>query len=153
MTFKTVRLAALRDTPTAFASTYAQESQLSDEQWVQRSIERGSGERSICYLAMLDGQARGIAGGYFPDDGTGPYLVSMWVESGVRRHGIGRRLVDAVFDWARSRGASRLLLDVTTTNDPAIRFYERLGFRRTGTIKPYPNDTALQECEMSKTIT
>lgn len=33
---KTIRLRALLDSPTAFSSTYAQESQRSDDEWLQR---------------------------------------------------------------------------------------------------------------------
>jgi len=36
--YKTVRLRALKDTPTAFGSTYAKESALSDADWLSESI-------------------------------------------------------------------------------------------------------------------
>jgi ribosomal protein S18 acetylase RimI-like enzyme len=152
LTYKTIRLRALQDTPTAFGSTYAKESQLTDEAWVARATQWNNGIKSCGFLAMDDDQACGIAAGYLPDDGSGPYLVSMWVAASHRRRGVGRMLVDAVLDWARSRNARQLVLDVTTTNDAAIKFYESLGFQRTGMIKPYPNDPALQEYEMAKTI-
>lgn len=45
-TFKTVRLRALQDAPHAFSATYAQESQLTDAEWLQRT-QRWSGERGI----------------------------------------------------------------------------------------------------------
>jgi hypothetical protein len=35
LVFKTVRLRALQESPTAFGSTYAKESQFSDADWVQ----------------------------------------------------------------------------------------------------------------------
>jgi ribosomal protein S18 acetylase RimI-like enzyme len=156
MTFKSVRLRALQDAPTAFASTYETESKLSDDEWTQRAIERGSGERSICYLVFDDDIdndiAVGIAGGYFPDGGGGPFLVSMWVAPSHRRRAIGQQLVEAVERWARSRAAPQLVLEVTTTNEPAIRFYEKLGFRKTGRVQPYPNDPKLREYEMIKTL-
>lgn len=152
LVYKTIRLRALQDTPTAFGSTYAKESQLTDEDWTKRALQWNSGTKSAGYLAMDDGAACGIAAGYFPDDGSGPYLVSMWVAASHRRRGAGRILLEAVIDWARSRGARQLVLDVTTTNDPAIKFYEGLGFERTGTVKPYPNDPTLKEYEMRKVL-
>jgi ribosomal protein S18 acetylase RimI-like enzyme len=41
---------------------------------------------------------------------------------------------------------------VTSVNDSAIRFYERLGFARTGRSEPYPNDPSITEYEMSRAI-
>ena len=41
---------------------------------------------------------------------------------------------------------------VTSSNDAAIRFYERLGFAKTGRVQPYPNDGALVEYEMGKDL-
>jgi ribosomal protein S18 acetylase RimI-like enzyme len=39
-----------------------------------------------------------------------------------------------------------------SNNEPAILFYQRLGFARTGRTEPYPNDPALIEYEMSRAI-
>ena len=41
---------------------------------------------------------------------------------------------------------------VTSNNDAAMRFYESLGFVRTGRTEPYPNDAALVEFEMMRSI-
>jgi ribosomal protein S18 acetylase RimI-like enzyme len=43
-------------------------------------------------------------------------------------HGVGRRLVMAAVDAARSRGARRLTLNVLGTNHVARRLYARCGF-------------------------
>ena len=41
---------------------------------------------------------------------------------------------------------------VTSINDGAFRFYERLGFVKTGRTQPYPNDTAIIEFEMTRPL-
>jgi ribosomal protein S18 acetylase RimI-like enzyme len=149
MVFKDVRLRALRDAPGAFGSTYAKEAKLTDEDWAAR-VAQWTGETSTAYLAMDAGLACGIAAGYVDrDDATCAELVSMWVAPTHRRAGVGRELVQAVREWARARGVRRLLLCVTCTNTGAIAFYERLGFTMTGRTKPYPNDPAVIEYEMS----
>src|SRR5712692_5958294 len=51
MIFKAVRLRALQDTPSAFGSTYAKESQLADADWIKRAVQ-WNGERSAAFLAM-----------------------------------------------------------------------------------------------------
>jgi ribosomal protein S18 acetylase RimI-like enzyme len=76
----------------------------------------------------------------------------MWVAPTHRRRGVGQLLVNAVIDWARSRSARALSLMVTCTNDPAIRFYQQLGFTKTGRTEPYPNDSSLVEYEMILSI-
>jgi ribosomal protein S18 acetylase RimI-like enzyme len=149
LVFKDARLRALRDTPSAFGSTYAKEALFTDDDWVKRA-EQWTGKTSTAYLAMDSGTACGIAAGYLDrDDAENAELVSMWVAPSHRRAGVGRALVDAVLAWARTRGARTLFLLVTCTNDTAIKFYERLGFTMTGRTKPYPNDPALIEYEMS----
>ena len=150
--FKDVRLRALKDTPLAFSSTYAKESQFPDEEWVRRS-HRWNGEEAILYLACDEADntaACGIAGCYAEDEGgvLRGHVISMWVDPRYRRAGVGRLLIDGLRTWARARGISELQLLVTSVNQGAINFYERIGFRRSGEIKPYPNDSALFEYEM-----
>ena len=150
--FKAVRLCALRDTPNAFGSTYEKESQLTDADWVKRAAQ-WNGERSVGFLARDGGTACGIAGSFLDqDDVTRAHLVSMWTAPTHRRRGIGRLLVNEILGWARLRRARTLQLMVTCNNEPAIMFYQRLGFTPTGRTEPYPNDPALIEYEMSRPI-
>jgi ribosomal protein S18 acetylase RimI-like enzyme len=155
--FKEVRLRALQDSPSAFGSTYARECQFTDADWIQR-VNNWNGERGIGLLAIEGCIPCGIAGSLLdpmpPDQEQPPraQLVSMWTSPNHRRHGVGRLLVNEVFAWARQRGTCEMYLMVTSHNVPAIRFYEQLGFTRTGRTEPYPNDPALVECEMSLSI-
>jgi GNAT superfamily N-acetyltransferase len=150
--FKRVRLRALAESPGAFGSTYAREAQFTDEEWLAR-VARWDGDSGVGFLAFEDGEACGIAGAFLdPEDGAGAHLVSMWTDTAHRQKGVGRLLVDAVADWARGRGALTLRLMVTSKNEGAIRFYERLSFAMTGHTEPYPNDASLIEYEMAKRI-
>jgi ribosomal protein S18 acetylase RimI-like enzyme len=150
--FKAVRLRALQDAPHAFGSTYAKESQLTDADWIQR-VERWNGESGAGFLAMDQGIACGIAGSFLDqNDATRAQLIAMWTAPTHRQRGVGRLLVNAVLNWALRRNASMLQLMVTSINEPAIGFYERLGFTRTGRTEPYPNDPTVIEYEMSRPI-
>jgi ribosomal protein S18 acetylase RimI-like enzyme len=150
--FKATRLRALQDAPYAFGSTYARESEFSDAEWLART-ERWNGERGVGFLAMDYEVACGIAGSFLDDaDARRAELVSMWMAPTHRRQGTGRLLVNAVLTWAHSRKARFLHLMVTSTNQPAIQFYEELGFTKTGRTEPYPNDPAVTEYEMSRPI-
>jgi len=150
--FKEVRLRALQDTPHAFGSTYACESQFDDAEW-NRRVERWNGERGVGFLAMDGATACGIAGSLLDEkEATRAQLVSMWTAPTHRQRGVGRLLVSEVLGWARGRNVHTLLLMVTGNNEPAINFYERLGFARTGRTEPYPNAPAVLEYEMSRPI-
>jgi ribosomal protein S18 acetylase RimI-like enzyme len=147
--FKEVRLRALQDTPNAFGSTYAREIQLTDAGWAARGA-RWNGERGIGFLAMDGGIVCGIAGSFLDEaDPTRAHLISMWTAPTHRQRGVGRLLVEEIAAWARGRGTSQLLLMVTSSNQPAMIFYQRLGFTPTGRTEPYPNDSRLIEYEMS----
>jgi ribosomal protein S18 acetylase RimI-like enzyme len=153
MLFKAVRLRALRDTPTAFSSSYAAESRLSDINWIERAQEWSS-KRSTTYLAMDVENPCGIVSGFLGrDHPTRAHLASMWVDPRHRRLGIGRTLVNAIIEWARRHGADTVRLTVTSNNDPAIEFYKSLGFSPTGKIAPYRNDPALNDVEMIRSLT
>jgi len=152
LVFKAVRLRALRDTPGAFGSTYAKESQLADAEWVARAGKM-NGERSIGLLAIDAGAACGIAACFLDQaDVTQAHLISMWTAPTHRQQGVGRLLVDKILEWARERKVRVLRLMVVCNNETAIKFYERLGFVRTGRTEPYPNDPALIEYEMCRTV-
>src|SRR6478735_4889639 len=48
-----------------------------------------------------------------------------------RRRGISRSMFDWMIPMFTDEGFEQFLLEVITSNDPAIRLYEQLGFRRT----------------------
>jgi ribosomal protein S18 acetylase RimI-like enzyme len=56
----------------------------------------------------------------------------LYVAGSCRGRGIGRALLDRIATLARSTGARWLWLDTPNTNYPAIRFYQRMGFRLCG---------------------
>jgi len=150
MVFKDVRLRALQDSPTAFSRTYAKESAFPDEEWRKRAV-RWSSNGSAIFLAMDGDVGCGMIGAYEENEERAQ-VVSMWVAPEARRAEVGKRLVDAVVDWTRSRGMRELKLMVTSVNAGAIEFYQRMGFGMTGKTAVYPNDAAITEFEMVRTL-
>lgn len=148
-----IRLAALRDAPDAFGSTYAEQAAFTKEQWLSRIAGNST------FLAYLDeGEHQdgadpvGLAGGYQEEPGV-VELISMWVGPRARGHGVGEALIDAVADWARTTtNAVTLHLWVTEDNKPAVRLYERCGFTPTGERQPLPSNEALGEIAMSRPL-
>ena len=130
---RAIRLRALRNDPDAFGTTVEEAAALPPESWDRQLEQRAT------FVATAGGDDLGLVRGapheYLRDAG---YLVSMWVASEARRQGIGSALVDAVVQWARTRGWSRLLLDVAEGNAPAIALYTRKGFVPSGEVGTLP---------------
>jgi len=150
--YKTVRLRALKDAPLSCGSTYERELQLTDQDWLARATRLTNG-RDIGFLARTDGKWSGLALCLILEsDATRGELISMWVAPEARRLGVGRQLIRAIEQWALSHGVKTLKLMVTSVNLSALDFYHSLGFAKTGRIEPYPNDSAIDEHEMTKAI-
>ena len=148
MLFKAVRLRAFGDTHTAFSSTYAAESRLSDRNWIERAQEWSS-KRSTTYLAMDVENPCGIVSGFFDgDDPTRAHLASMWVAPFENRSHVGQRDYRMGTPPRRGHFAARS----NQQQDPAIEFYKSLGFSPTGKMAPYRNDPALNDIEMIRSI-
>jgi len=71
---------------------------------------------------------------YVVDQGE---LGNVAVDLPWRGRGIGGRLVLAILDRARRRGAREVFLEVRRSNTTAQRLYRRLGFREIGVRKQY----------------
>jgi GNAT superfamily N-acetyltransferase len=142
-----VRLAALREAPYAFGSTYAREAPFTEEQWRGRLSSR-----SVTFFAFAGQPAAsepaGLAGVYV-EDGMAD-LVSMWVRPAARGLGVGGALVTAAGDWAKTHDHDALYLWVTETNPAARRLYQRCGFIPTGERQPLPSDPSLEEIRMRR---
>jgi len=128
--FQALRLAALRDIPSAFASSYEEEKDFP--------------------LATVQGRLaprpdRGAFGAYLDDTLVGMVVLgradpkkvrhkaliwSMYVAPHARGRGIGRALLQEALSLARSVAEFRqVTVGVNAGNAVAIRLYESLGFR------------------------
>ena len=126
---RTIRLQALQDEPDAFGSTAAEVAARPLESWSQQLSGLAT------FVAVVEGRDVGLAR-FAPDEEcaeTG-WLISMWVSPENRREGIGSTLIDAVVEFASSKGVARLALDVGDHNTSAISLYASKGFEATGEV-------------------
>lgn len=73
-------------------------------------------------------------------------MMNLAVSENARGMGIGAKLVLALIDRLRQNGVYRLTLEVRVSNTPAIRLYEKLGFKSIGRRPNYyyhPKEDAL----------
>jgi ribosomal protein S18 acetylase RimI-like enzyme len=164
-TVRDVRLAALADTPDAFASTLSRELDRTEPQWRSRIrawpwfLAWYAGTPAGLVAAVPDQPASGprAAGPPAGQAHQGPrgwHLVSMWVSPRVRGTGVAELLIGAVVDHALAVGAPRITLWVTVGNARARAFYRRMGFTPTGRRQAYPRDGAgaLDEVELARLV-
>ena len=142
-----VRLAALREAPSAFGSTYAREASFTEQQWRGRI-----NDRSVTFFAYLpeNPEPAGLAGVYVADGVAN--VVSMWVRPSARGNGVGEALIGATADWAKARDHDSIVLWVTESNTPARKLYDRCGFAPTGERQPLPSDPTLPEVRMRRPL-
>ncbi len=58
------------------------------------------------------------------------FCADLTVQPGARRRGLGRTMMAGLVAWAAERGASVMLLQVISDNEPALALYRSLGFER-----------------------
>jgi len=149
-----IRLRALAGAPDAYGTTLAEALADAEQDWHNRAARRATDEAGeVTFFVEEDGQVVGMAAGRPAPDAPGTVeLVAMWVDPPMRGRGAGRALIEAVADWARGRGATRLQLQVTDTNAPAISLYTKEGFTPVGNRQSLPSNPALTESMMSRSL-
>jgi len=153
---RALRLHALVDAPTAYGSTFATEESYPEALWHERATTGAAGGNVVTFVAehgdQLVGIATGLVVGLEPGNNSQPTMVGVFVDDLVRRQGVGVALVERVVSWAQARRWTRLIVWITTGNEPAIRLYHRCGFEFTGTTRPSAHTPSLIELEMARTL-
>jgi ribosomal-protein-alanine N-acetyltransferase len=103
----------------------------------------------ICLAGLRDGRLVGylVCSRY----DTVWHLMNVAVDPDLRRQGIATALIERLFGLA-DRPGERYTLEVRTSNDGAIRLYERLGFIAAGRRRGYYHDNREDALIMWRTI-
>ena len=122
---RTFRLESFKHFPLAFATSWEEESSITESQlqsWIQRNT---------IYGAFIDEQLVGSVG-FFQQDclkeahrGT---LFGMGVLPEYQRRGIGGSLMSSLLKDAKEK-VLQISLSVESSNQEAVRFYQRHGFK------------------------
>ncbi|MEU9662937.1 GNAT family N-acetyltransferase [Streptomyces chartreusis] len=96
-----------------------------------RLVAEASGE-VVGYVAATLHAAAGPPEGQFDLDRTrsSVWVDALMVRASDHRRGVGSTLMEAVEDWAKSRGAATIELDTFARSPLSVPFYERLGYQR-----------------------
>ena len=102
-----------------------------DEVWSAAEIrDLMSGPAGFGLTAFAEGAVAGFLIGRVMGDEA--EIITVAVDPGERRAGLGAALVDRAAKAASERGASRLFLEVGVDNPAALGLYEAAGFTRVG---------------------
>ena len=131
-----IRTATLDDAPALAALATHMGYPTTPEAMRERLIRIVARDDYETFLAEREGRVVGFVGVmhglsyvYDPPDAR---LLTLSVEPEERGKGTGAALVAAAERWARAQGAAQLHLTTALHRDGAHRFYERLGYERTG---------------------
>lgn len=97
-------------------------------------LEMVEADYAYYYVAELDGEIAGCCGiRNIAGDGE---ITNVVVAPSYRRRGIALKMMEYMLEEAVKAGIGDCTLEVRVSNQPAIRLYERLGFKGEG-IRPH----------------
>ena len=79
------------------------------------------------------------------------HLMNVAVDDRLRRQGIATTLLERLFEMG-DRPSEQYTLEVRTSNEDAIRLYERFGFRTAGRRRAYYHDNGEDALIMWRTV-
>jgi GNAT superfamily N-acetyltransferase len=112
-----------------------------DRDAMQRRLERlGGCEEHVVFVAEISGEVVGWVHGVeheFLVAGRVGEICGLVVAEGRRTSGVGRRLVDAIEQWARGRGLEQVSVRSNVARIESHPFYEKVGYARLKTQHVY----------------
>jgi ribosomal-protein-alanine N-acetyltransferase len=104
--------------------------------WTENRIERCLRNRDCVVLAARD-RRRVVGFAIMEFYAIHAHLNLLAVQPGNQRQGLGRQLLEWLEASARTAGIFKVHLELRASNDGALAFYEKLGYRTTGSKPAY----------------
>ncbi len=105
------------------------------EPWSENALSEELANENSHFLVAVSG---GVAGYIGVQEICGEaYITNVAVFGKCRKLGIGRALLRAACDGAKSRNCEFITLEVRESNFPAIKLYESEGFEKAGIRKNF----------------
>lgn len=136
--FWSLRLRALREHPSCFASSPEEEENVPLDV-VRARLDSQSPATNLVLGAFVEDKLVGMTGlrrDSFRKAAHKARIWGMYVAPELQSRGIGRRLLEAAIDAGRKMGGvEQLHLEVVVDNGPALSLYRSLGFQSYGVEK------------------
>lgn len=132
MSAAAIRFLESRDIPTILR---IQASSREAAQWLQPAYESVGRNGEQAWVAEHEGP---VVGFLIAHAVAGEIeILNLAVDPNVRHKGIGRALLWEALSWAAQNGASRVFLEVRSSNAAARQFYQAHGFASSGLRRSY----------------
>jgi RimJ/RimL family protein N-acetyltransferase len=136
---KQLRLAALLAEPSAFASSYEDESAFGDAVWIARLESAYERDGSLTFYAEMEGALVGMVGAGWSSKTKLRHVAevySVYVSPEMRGKGIATSLMRRLLVELRALGQiEKVRLTVNTESLAAVCLYEKLAFEIVGTAR------------------
>lgn len=149
MLLKRLRLTALKESPDSFSPTWEEASVHGDDYWHDAAQRIAANPEFEIFIAEHNGEGVGLVSGQVDKEGVG-HIGAMWASPVVRGQGVGKLLMNAVTEFLRGKGCTRIELSVTETNQVAINLYKNMGFVFTGQEEPLRDGSPLMNLTMAR---
>jgi [ribosomal protein S18]-alanine N-acetyltransferase len=127
-----IRQMTLRD----IARVAQLEEQLFSSPWSEKAFEDELENNPYSHYVVWD--EHGVCGylGLWVVDTT-IQITTLGVDPALQRHGIAKRMLSYLMDYARTHGVSLITLEVRLSNAPAKALYTAFGFKTVAIRKQY----------------
>jgi ribosomal-protein-alanine N-acetyltransferase len=111
------------------------EQQVHAHPWTRGNFSDALASGYVCKVAELDGEILGYA--VLMQGVDDAELLDIGIAAQHQRMGWGRKVLEAMLDFARAMGRQRMVLEVRASNVAARNLYRGMGFVENGLRKNY----------------
>lgn len=134
LSYKMIRLELLKNNPSYFGSSFAEENLFEDSMWINRLTKT-----NVKTFGLFDNNTLvGITTTVMNPRSKIKHIASlnsMYVKPSYRGQGYGAKLINKVIEFLDDNAVEIINLSVVTTNNCAINLYKTLGFNVYGEEK------------------
>lgn len=117
--------------------------------WIRDMFLQELKDRHLSHFLVARIDKRLVGYGGFSVVLNNAHISNLAVHPDSRRGKIGERLLMVMLDRAKSRGIKKVALEVRAGNVPAQNLYAKFGFKVTGRLRRYYQDTGEDALIMS----
>lgn len=138
--YKDLRLFAVNESPLSVVKNPEEMQAIKENSW-QSMLKRAFDEKQMfLYFAQIDNKIVGVSGAMIDEFAKMRHralVISIYVLPEYRNKGIGKVLLETLFDKLEKKGVQQVRLFVETQNEEAINLYKDLGFKTVGLCEKY----------------